>query len=230
MINRNIFSLPNMRIICSYRYQVLIFLLIWGISFIALNLAAQTYNNVLPFYGIEVRTERSVDWLGSGISFCDFNQDGWDDLTFALTADTQAIFLNNQGILTSSNLNIFNPADTKMILWVDYDDDGLLDLFYTSKGGQIKLYRNSGNLTLTDVTIQAGLATDIMQSFGASFGDYDRDGDLDLYVCKYIGSGDSTELSDVNNLYRNNGDGTFTDVTFAAGVSNGISPSFLGVR
>ena len=221
--------LPNMRMICSYNYQVFRYFLFWVISLITLNLGAQTYNNILPSYGIEVRTDRSIDWLGSGISFCDFNQDGWDDLTFALTADTQAIFLNNQGILTPLNLNIFNPADTKMILWVDYDDDGLLDLFYTSKGGQIKLYRNAGNLSFNDVTIQAGLATEIMQSFGASFGDYDRDGDLDLYVCKYIGSGDPTKLSDVNNLYRNNGDGTFTDVTFTAGVSNGISPSFQSV-
>ena len=195
---------------------------------ITTNVYAQSFTNVFPSLGIEL-IPRTIDGHGIGISFYDFNQDGWDDLSFGMSRDTQTFLINNHGMLTPLNLDIFNPYETKMILWVDYDDDGQLDLFYTSKGGQIKLFKNTGNLTFVDVTIQSGLSSNLMQSFGASFGDYDRDGDLDLYICKYIGSGDTTNLADVNNLYRNNGDGTFTDVTFSAGVSNGIGASFQSI-
>jgi hypothetical protein len=108
----------------------------------------------------------------------------------------------------------------------DYDGDGRLDLFFTN-GAQIdertstarpplkreprfwnRLYRNVGGGRFADVTERAGLAGH-GYDFGAAVGDYDNDGDPDLYVTGFGG----------NTLYRNNGGGTFTDVTRAAAVA-----------
>jgi hypothetical protein len=111
---------------------------------------------------------------------------------------------------------------------LDYDGDGRLDLFFTN-GARLdertsnarppdkrdprfwnRLYRNLGGGRFTDVTERAGLAGH-RYDFGAAVGDYDNDGDADLYVTGFGG----------NTLYRNNGDGTFTDVTATAGVGGG---------
>ncbi len=121
----------------------------------------------------------------------------------------------------------------------DYDNDGWTDLYLTNYGPNI-LYRNNGDGTFTDVTGRSGLG-DPRWSSSAAFGDYDRDGHLDVYVCNYItldmdnlpqpGSGGYCVYKGrpvlcgprglpgaADALYRNNGDGTFTDVTESAGV------------
>jgi len=101
----------------------------------------------------------------------------------------------------------------------DYNNDGLLDIFFTN-GAEIpsleksnpsfynKLFRNNGDGTFTDVTEKAGLAG-VGYSMGVAAGDYDNDGFVDLYVAGF----------NCNQLFHNNGDGTFTDVTEKAGVS-----------
>ncbi len=123
----------------------------------------------------------------------------------------------------------------------DYNNDGWPDIYVTCLGGNV-LYRNNGDGTFTDVTKAAGIV-DGRWSAGAAFGDYDSDGDLDLFVANYVdfkfndlpgfgklptckfrgidvqcgprglkGAGDS--------LFRNNGDGTFTDVSKTMGVDD----------
>ncbi len=132
----------------------------------------------------------------------------------------------------------------------DYDNDGWPDLYITCLGGNV-LYHNNGDGTFTDVTSRAGV-TDGRWSTGASFGDYDGDGFVDLMVSNYVdfhlndlpGFGKSPNCKyrglDVqcgprglkgagDSLFHNNGDGTFIDVSKAAGVSDPNGYYGLGV-
>jgi hypothetical protein len=124
----------------------------------------------------------------------------------------------------------------------DYNNDGWPDLLVTCFGGVV-LYRNNGDGTFTDITKQAGLSNDSGWATGAAFGDYDNDGLVDLFVshyvdlnlsnlpafgsmktCKYHGidvqCGPRGLKGSPDNLYHNNGDGTFSDVSKKAGVDD----------
>jgi len=131
----------------------------------------------------------------------------------------------------------------------DYDNDGFPDVYLTAFGPNV-LYRNNGNGTFTDVTKQAGVG-DSHWGANCAFGDYDRDGYVDLYVANYLTfdekkvpkRGESSLCSfkgmlgfcgpqglpgEVDVLYRNNGDGKFTNVTVKAGI-HGTAYYGLGV-
>jgi hypothetical protein len=103
------------------------------------------------------------------------------------------------------------------VAWIDYDNDGFPDLYFVNgaPGTANALYHNNRDGTFTDVTRQAGVAGEgagkDAYGTGVAVGDYDNNGFLDLYVTAF----------GPNILYRNNGDGTFTDVTSAAGVAGG---------
>ncbi|HEX3660456.1 MAG TPA: CRTAC1 family protein [Acidobacteriaceae bacterium] len=104
--------------------------------------------------------------------------------------------------------------------WIDYDQDGLMDLFLVQSGAtdaykpehplRSALYRNNGDGTFTDVTSKAGVGGEGHYGQGVAVGDFDNDGYPDLYVTGY---GRAI-------LYHNNGNGTFTDVTAKAGVAD----------
>ena len=103
--------------------------------------------------------------------------------------------------------------------WIDYDKDGWLDAYLVNsaptqkhrpaKAPRSALYRNRGG-SFEEVTDQSGVGAEGLFGMGSAVGDYDNDGDQDLYVIGYLRS----------LLYRNNGDGTFTDVTARAAVGN----------
>jgi hypothetical protein len=124
----------------------------------------------------------------------------------------------------------------------DFNNDGWPDLLVTCFGGVV-LYKNNGDGTFTDVTRQAGLDHDSGWATGAAFGDYDGDGWVDLFVPHYVkldlsdlpvfGSSRTCKYHEIDvqcgprglpgspdNLYHNNGDGTFTDVSMKAGVDD----------
>lgn len=141
----------------------------------------------------------------------------------------------------------FVPGDYGMgVALGDYDNDGDPDLYVTNYGPN-HLYRNNGNGTFTDVTASAGEGLDDPRwSTSATFTDYDGDGDLDLFVANYVDftvSGskicfDPTGVRDYcgplqfrpvpDRLFRNNGNGTFTDVSESSGITRADGPG-LGV-
>jgi hypothetical protein len=188
---------------------------------------AQGFFDVADPQGLDFTTFTIT--FGAGVSFFDFNNDGWDDLSFAMRGDSLEFYLNIEGQLQRAPSFVPVVGDAKQLLWVDYDNDGHHDLFISSFSGRHRLYRNDGLFNFTDVSEIAGLILSNEKNFGASWGDYDRDGFLDLYVCTYESEGTEDYYERLNHLYRNNGDGTFTDVTLAAGVGNGIRFSFQSV-
>lgn len=161
---------------------------------------------------------------GNGVTFYDYNQDGWDDITLtSATGVRLRFFKNNNGVFEEEIL--LDPAvnyRTKQTNWVDFDNDGDKDLFVTSDTDGNRLYENTGNLNLVDITVSAGLPTTNMYTYGASWGDYDNDGYLDVY----ISNRDEVTFTIPNFLYKNNGNGTFTDVSTAVGLNTTAHSSF----
>ena len=134
-----------------------------------------------------------------------------------VTRETGITFKHTDG--SSGQRYIVESVSAGLALF-DYDRDGDVDIYFLN-GAPLKgtkynappkntLYRNEGGFKFTDVTDEAGVG-DMGFGLGVAAGDYDNDGDLDLYVNNY----------GPNVLYRNNADGTFTDVTKQAGVANG---------
>jgi hypothetical protein len=149
---------------------------------------------------------------GGGVSFYDFNQDGLDDLTLSTDEGEFLDFYENTG---DGFEKLFPPLVghndlAKQIIWVDYDNDGDKDLWVNTWGGPNRLYRNNGDMLMQEVTFLAGFPNHDYQHYGACWGDYNRDGWLDVYISLRTGQGAATNE---NMLFKNNADGTFTNVT-----------------
>jgi tetratricopeptide (TPR) repeat protein len=170
------------------------------------------FEDIAPKLGID-----KLNGLGP-CAWADFDRDGDYDL-YSGGMETFGTLFRNDGSRFSDATRaagLFHAQSGFSSTFADYDTDGWRDLYIGRDGwngpAPNSLYRNNGNGTFTDVTHKAGVGHP-----GATFLhcwlDYDRDGRLDLYLCNGItGSGDT------NTLYRNNGDGTFTDVTARAGL------------
>ena len=110
-------------------------------------------------------------------------------------------------------------------VFADYDNDGFKDAFISRTYNPNQLFHNNGDGTFTDVTARAGIGADCCTTV-ASWGDYDNDGKLDLYVGRYLDPRAKIPTTfyarngEPNQLYKNNGDGTFTNVTVEAGVGD----------
>ncbi len=203
--------------------------------------------------------ERSIQLpedMGSGAAWGDYDNDGWIDLfvvNFAgpITHDgkvpresaaTCKLYHNN-GDGTFTDVSKQAGVDISCwgigAAWGDYDNDRWPDLF-VSAYGQNHLFRNNGDGTFTETTGKAGLEGYDSFWAGATWGDFNRDGNLDLYVCGYVKytyqtSTESSKQYDVevpasinpssfpperNLLFKNNGNGTFTEMAEKAGVVN----------
>ena len=192
--------------------------------------------------------------MGAGGAFFDFDNDGDLDLYlinsgYLTDAESQAsvesvLYRNNgDGTFTDTTdqAGVGNAGNYGMgAACADYDNDGDIDLYVTNFGANI-LYQNNGDGTFTDITEKAGVGDELLGS-SATFFDYDRDGYMDLYVVNYVHydvdvprrpcgvKGIRTYchpehfVGAPDQLYRNNGDGTFTNVTEAAGLTNISGP------
>jgi hypothetical protein len=162
--------------------------------------------------------------FGSGVSFVDFNSDGLDDLTFGTEAGQNILFYQNNGAgFTLITPPIINTNNNKQVLWIDYDNDGDRDFFVANEGGPNRLFQNDGNFNFSDITSTVGLPLIDDKSYGASFGDYNNDGNLDLYISNRT-NGDFS-----NFFFKGEDDGTFTDITSETGTSENSKATFVSV-
>jgi len=190
-----------------------------GAPFVYHNNGNATFTNIEPSCLINIFGDRH------GAAWGDFNNDGYLDLAWskgakgghALGSKKDELWMN-LGNLTFHN--IAKRAGTtntwgrgRSMSWGDFDHDGFLDLLDGNTQTPLVLLKNNGNSTFTDVTAAAGLSNLIFNE--ATFIDYDNDGWPDIYCT--IAQRD-TLTSD--RLYRNNHDGTFTDVSQAVGLSS----------
>jgi enediyne biosynthesis protein E4 len=204
-----------------------------------------------------------VESMSGGVALIDYDRDGWPDIFFTNSPSVEmaqagkkarsALFHNNHdGTFT----DVTDKAGVGYPCWAmgaavgDYNNDGWPDLVITCFDGGVVLYRDNGDGTFTDVTKQSGLDKDKKWATGAAFGDYDKDGWVDLIVthyadislqnlpafgslktCKYRGidvqCGPRGLKGSPDILYHNNHDGTFSDVSQQAGLDS--STKFLGL-
>ncbi len=177
------------------------------------------FTNVSSQYNFELAGTSTQS--GCGVSFYDYDKDGWDDLTIGQASNEILVYHNDNGDYNIA-FTFPNTGDPKQLCWVDIDNDGDADFFYCIKNNGCRLFRNDGLNQFTEITSNLNLPVTFGNSFGAAWGDYDKDGFLDVYVCNYS----SGMPQHTNWLLHNNGDATFTDVTTAMGVGNGFKPSY----
>ena len=202
----------------------LLAVLVFSCTFLFVNAQINFVNNAV---GLGVNYNQGLPYLGSGVSFVDFDNDGWDDLSFASGDGLNLRFYrNNFGTFTP--ISLIGPIvhETKQINWVDIDNDGDKDLFVSSATSGNKLFENLGNLNFQDITATSGFPLVNIYTNGASWADYDNDGYLDVFLSS---KGATSDIVIPNFLYRNNGDGTFTDVSAAAGIDSDSHQTFCSV-
>ena len=195
--------------------------------------------------------------VGAGCAFFDFDNDGWMDVYLVNSGPSDfyqpkpsprnALYRNNRnGTFTdvTDKAGVAGETFGMGAAAGDFDGDGWQDLYVTSYGRNI-LYRNNGNGTFADVTAKAGVAAPGWSTCATWF-DFDKDGRLDLFVSSFVLY--NKEMSCGNNrlgrnfyciprifkpqasrLFRNNGDGTFADVSRESGIAGSPGKSFGAV-
>jgi hypothetical protein len=233
-----------------------------GVTF--LDVARESGLNAKTTYGGEHTNKYLLETTGCGVAFYDFDNDGWLDIFLvngsrlegfaAGQAPSSYLFKNNRdGTFTdiTQKAGLTHSGWGQGVCIGDYDNDGFEDLFVSYFGKNV-LYRNRGDGTFLDVSEKAGVAGNPKRwNTGCAFVDYDRDGNLDLFVANYIdldlatapvpesgpclykgvmvACGPPGLKGGKNVLYHNNGDGTFTDVSESAGILKANGTFGLGV-
>ena len=215
-------------------------------------------------YGDEQKNKYLLETTGCGVAWFDFDNDGWLDLFFVNGSrfsgivkgqePTTKLYKNNRnGTFTdvTAKSGLAKSGWGQAVCVGDYDNDGWDDLF-VSYFGKNTLFKNNGNGTFTDTTDKAGVGVNKTRwGSGSAFLDFDKDGDLDLFVGSYIdfdvktaptpetgpclykgvmvACGPPGLTGGVNMLFQNNGNGTFTDVSEKSGIRKTIGTYALGV-
>jgi hypothetical protein len=141
----------------------------------------------------------------NGSAWADFDNDGNLDLYLAKSTEANQLFqgTGSAAFTDVSAAPVNDAANNSGTAWADFDNDGLADIYLVDYAGSNKIFKNDGGGSFSDVT--AGPEGDASAGIGAAWGDYDNDGNLDIYICNYS--------LQPNKLIRNNGDGSFSDVT-----------------
>jgi len=177
-------------------------------------------------YEVGLQTSHRAVWdpalgegyLAVGQAWADYNNDGWLDLYVTGNLDPNTLFVSNgDGSFSvsefSEHLSLPNLQSGGAI-WADYNNDGWSDLYVLNYGANV-LFRNDAGQGFTDVSEESGLA-DTGKGSSATWGDFDKDGYLDLYIvnwsCLPECQPENLRLNQ-DKLYKNNGDGSFTDVS-----------------
>ncbi|MDQ1469890.1 MAG: enediyne biosynthesis protein [Bryobacterales bacterium] len=223
------------------------------------DIAAEAGLHFPTVYGPTDHKDYIIETIGCGCAFIDYDNDGWMDLlvlsgrlgTETARGASSRLYKNNRdGTFTDAT----EKAGLLRSMWAsgvtigDYDNDGFDDIFITAYGTNV-LYRNKGDGTFEDVTKESGLLeTGTRWGAGCTFVDYDRDGNLDLFVSNYLtfdlahapkpGSSGTCTWRGVpvncgprglpyshHTLYRNNGRGVFTDVSKESGIGR-VRPGY----
>jgi enediyne biosynthesis protein E4 len=194
-----------------------------------------------------------IEMFGMGVAVGDYDNDGYDDLFLTAYGQSHLFHNNGNGTFTdvTQKAGLLGPMEfSTSAAWVDYDKDGHLDLVVGNyvqwtqetdlyctldgksksyctpesyKGTPVRLWHNRGDGTFEDVTQKAGLGEPTSKTLGVAVLDYDNDGWPDLLF-----SNDTQP----NKLYRNNGNGTFTEKAVVAGVAfseDGVARAGMGV-
>jgi hypothetical protein len=189
-----------------------------------------------------------VEYMSAGLALFDYDSDGDIDIYFlngAAVPGTKLNFVPRNALYRNDGNWKFTDVTEQAgvgdaghgmgVAVADYDNDGDPDIYVNNFGPNV-LYRNNGDGTFTDVTQYAGVQNGHRVGAGASFVDIENDGDLDLFVGNYIkfsfekhvprtkqglpySGGPLDYPHETNTLYRNNGDGTFTDISVQSGIA-----------
>ncbi len=237
-----------------------------------------SFRNVAPEAGLDAPMRcggEDKKWIfevnGSGAAWLDYDNDGWLDLLIVNGSTVEELrrILSGKpvsdpggGVFLYRNLgtsrfeDVTSDSGLSNPFWgtganaADFDNDGRIDILITTIGKDL-LYKNNGDGKFTEISEAAGLSRNVAWHTGSSFGDYDGDGHLDLYIagyldihaisleepvstpCEYKGlpvfCGPVGLKGEKDILYHNNGDGTFTDVTHKAGVQDADTRFGFGV-
>ena len=162
---------------------------------------------------------------GGGVAAGDYDQDGWTDLYFTGgTIGPNYLYRNLSNgrfeeVASQAGVALEARFDTGAT-FTDINGDGWPDLFVGGiDGAGVRLFRNRQNGTFEDITEASGLAG-IDNGYSASFADYDRDGDLDMYMTHW------NDSSQGNYLFQNDGTGFFTDVSEASGIPKNLMADY----
>lgn len=224
-----------------------------GDDFAAFTDIAKSAGLIEPIvYGGVDSKKYILETNGCGVAFIDYDNDGWIDILLGggsrldgpVAPTSIRLYRNNRdGTFT----DVTRQAGLAKVLWVsgvaigDFNNDGFEDIFLACFGHNV-LFRNRGDGTFVDVSEAAGLQRGAKRwNAGCTWIDYDRDGNLDLFVSEYLefdlrtaplpGSAENCNWkgmpvncgpkglrTGLNRLFRNNGDGTFTDVSDPSGI------------
>jgi enediyne biosynthesis protein E4 len=205
------------------------------------------------FTDVTHKASLDVELFGMGVAVGDYDNDGFDDLFITTMGQSRLFHNNGNGTFTdvTQKAGLMGPKEfSTSAAWIDYDKDGKLDLVVANyvqwslegdlyctldgksksyctpesyKGTSVRLWHNRGDGTFEDATKKAGLAEPTSKTLGIAILDYDNDGWPDLLF-----SNDTQP----NKLYRNNGNGTFTEKAVVAGIAfseDGVARAGMGV-